>query len=185
MRHRLLVSILVLGVIVIPLLARELAGVTMAETITVDGKNLSLNGMGLRTKLMFKVYVAGLYLEHSASDPAIIISSDQIKRVDMVMLRDLDKGKITEAVEAGFERNSKAQMASLRERLDRFNAGIADLAEGDHLTITYVPGRGTMLEGKGATALTIEGKDFADALFSVWLGKYPVDEKLKNGMLGQ
>ncbi|MCM2317339.1 MAG: chalcone isomerase family protein [Thermoanaerobaculia bacterium] len=30
----------------------------------------------------------------------------------------------------------------------------------------------------------MEGKDFADALFAVWLGKYPVDEKLKDGMLG-
>jgi hypothetical protein len=31
----------------------------------------------------------------------------------------------------------------------------------------------------------VEGKDFADALFSVWLGQSPVDESLKNGMLGK
>jgi len=29
-----------------------------------------------------------------------------------------------------------------------------------------------------------QGKDFADALFSVWLGAKPVDEGLKKGMLG-
>ena len=185
MRNRFLVSLLFFVLTVAPLVAGELAGVTMAEKSIVDGKDLTLNGMGLRTKFMFKVYVAGLYLEKASDNAADVISSDQIKRVDMAMLRDLGKGKITEAVEEGFEKNNKAQLPALRERLDRFNAGIADLEKGDHLTITYVPGKGTMLEGKGATALTIEGKDFADALFSVWLGKYPVDEKLKNGMLGQ
>jgi hypothetical protein len=30
----------------------------------------------------------------------------------------------------------------------------------------------------------VEGKDFADALFSVWLGKDPADDDLKAGMLG-
>ena len=38
---------------------------------------------------------------------------------------------------------------------------------------------------KGPTAeVSVPGKDFADALFSVWLGKEPVDEGLKSGMLG-
>jgi hypothetical protein len=30
----------------------------------------------------------------------------------------------------------------------------------------------------------IEGKDFADALFSVWLGRTAVDDELKAGLLG-
>jgi hypothetical protein len=31
----------------------------------------------------------------------------------------------------------------------------------------------------------VQGKDFADALFSVWLGKQPVDDGLKKAMLGK
>ena len=31
--------------------------------------------------------------------------------------------------------------------------------------------------------ITVEGKDFADALFSVWLGDHPVDDELKDEML--
>jgi hypothetical protein len=31
----------------------------------------------------------------------------------------------------------------------------------------------------------VEGKDFSDALFSVWLGTNPVDGSLKDGMLGK
>jgi len=99
-------------------------------------------------------------------------------------LRDLSKGKITEAVEAGFEKNNRDQMPALQQRLDRFNAGVADLKEGDRLTITYTPGKGTNLSSRAGKNITIDGKDFADALFSVWLGASPVDEDLKNGMLG-
>lgn len=164
--------------------AAELAGVSLQDSITVDGTRLTLNGIGLRTKFMVKVYVAGLYLEKPASDAAAIISSDQMRRVEMVMMRDLGRGKITEAVEAGFEKNNEARMPALKARLDRFNSGIADLKEGDRLTITYAPGRGTTLSSRSGKTMTIEGKDFADALFSVWLGSYPVDEDLKAGMLG-
>ncbi len=182
--RRVLLFVLV-AVLSLPALnAAELAGVTMPPTTTVSGKQLTLNGMGLRTKFFFKVYVAALYLERVDHDAAGVISSDQMKRIDMVMLRDLDRGKIIEAVEEGFRKNNESRMPALRERLDRFNKGIVDLEKGDHLTITYIPGQGTRLEGKGSEPLVIEGKDFAEALFSVWFGTHPVDGDLKNGMLG-
>jgi len=184
MRFRMFVIAALCFALAIPAIAGELAGITMPDKETVEGKTLVLNGMGLRTKFFFKVYVAGLYLETKSSDANQIIASDQIRRVDMVMMRELGAGKITEAVEAGFEKNNKAQMGALRARLDKFNAGIKDLEDGDHLTVTYIPGKGTILSGKGGDDLVIEGKDFGDALFSVWLGQYPVDEKLKAGMLG-
>lgn len=167
----------------IPAFAGELKGVSMADRITVEAKPLVLNGMGLRTKMSFKVYVAGLYLETANKNAGAILASDQIRRVEMVMMRDLEKGKIIEAVEAGFEKNSKAKLPSLRARLDQFNAGLTDLKEGDKLVLTYVPTKGVSVQS-GSKSISIDGKDFADALFAVWLGSYPVDEKLKTGMLG-
>lgn len=167
----------------IPALARELKGVSMSDRITVEGKQLVLNGMGLRTKFTFKVYVAGLYLENATKDANAILASEQIRRVEMVMMRDLGKGKIAEAVEAGFEKNSKSKLPALQARLDQFIAGLTDLKEGDKLVITYVPDKGIHLQS-GAKSISVEGKDFADALFAVWLGQYPVDDDLKEGMLG-
>jgi Chalcone isomerase-like len=43
--------------------ARELAGVSMPQVLSVAGRQLRLNGMGIGTKPFFKVYVIGLYLE--------------------------------------------------------------------------------------------------------------------------
>ncbi len=179
---RLLAVLAVLSTL--PLLAGEVSGVKMQDKVTVEGKQLALNGMGLRTKIIFKVYVAGLYVESPSKNAAQILGSDQVKQVKMVMLRDLGRGKIAEAVEDGFENNSKAQMPALKARLEQFIAQIPDLKSGQELLITYVPGKGTMLASNGATRLTVPGKDFADALFSVWLGAKPVDDGLKTAMLG-
>ena len=52
------------------------------------------------------------------------------------------------------------------------------------VTEVPVPGTGTSVVGGSAGAMSVEGKDFADALLSVWLGKEPVSESLRDGMLG-
>jgi len=165
--------------------AREKAGVTLPDTLTVDGKALQLNGLGLRTKVMFKVYVAGLYLEKTSDNAGTVISSDQVKRVEMVMLRNLAKGKITDAMENGFEKNNKDKMPALKARLTTFTGAVEDLKTGDRLTVTYTPGQGTKVQTQSGKSIVVEGKDFADALFSVWFGKEPADEDLKTGMLGK
>ena len=51
------------------------------------------------------------------------------------------------------------------------------------LDFTYVPGAGTVVRGQGKE-ITIQGKDFADALFSAWLGPKPVNADLKHELLG-
>jgi len=51
-----------------PTPAAERGGATLSDTLTAGGKTLQLNGLGLRKKAMFKVYVGGLYLESHAKD---------------------------------------------------------------------------------------------------------------------
>jgi hypothetical protein len=166
-----------------PLSAKEREGVTAQPVIQAAGKDLNLMGMGLRKKLWFKVYIASFYLEKPSEDAAQAVSSEQVKRVEMHMLRDLERGKIVEAVQAGFEKNSGPQMPQLKDRLETFLKAIPDLRSGESITVTYVPGQGTVVKAGGSQEITIQGKDFADALFSVWLGPHPVDDELKDEML--
>ncbi|NTX01367.1 chalcone isomerase family protein [Myxococcus sp. CA051A] len=170
----------------VPAFAKEVAGVNYPDTAKVGDKELKLNGVGLRKKVVFKVYTVGLYLETPSKDAAQIIAADETKRVRMYMLRDLDKKTITEAISDGFKKNAGAKLPALQPKLDSFNASIPDLKKGDELILTYVPGKGTEVKStKGGEDISVEGKDFADALFSVWLGKDPVDGGLKDGMLGK
>jgi hypothetical protein len=168
-----------------PAAAGELAGVTMDDSIAIGGRSLALQGMGLRTKWRIKIYVGGLYLTAPTTDAAAIVSSTEPKVVDMAMVRALAADKITGGIEAGFEANNDdATMATLRERLDRMMAMFPAVKAGDVARLAWTPGHGTVVSMNGEQLGVIEGQDFADALFSCWLGETPAQESLKSGMLG-
>jgi hypothetical protein len=151
----------------------------------VDGRALILNGMGVRTKtfLNIKVYVAGLYLPVVSASANGVLASNGARRLQMQMTHDAPQGRFIDEIRVGVERNTK-EMAPLKERLDRFLSGVPDLKEGQALSITYVPGKGTSIAGAGGREVTAPGKDFADAVFAAWLGKNPLDGDLKKCLLG-
>jgi hypothetical protein len=164
--------------------AGTLADVTMPDQVTVSGKTLQLNGMGLRTKLMFKIYVAGLYLEQKSKDPAQVVSSTQVKRVVMHFLSGkATKSKMDAAWHEGFEANSPQQYEALKARVDQLVGFFGDMKPGDKIEFTFEPGT-TTAALNGQVKGTIPGDDFAKALLQVWLGPEPPTEELKQGMLG-
>ncbi len=165
-------------------LAVEVAGVNMPETATVEGKTLKLNGAGLRKKAIFKVYAAGLYVETPSKDASAILASNEMKSMRLHLLRSLKGSKISEAIEEGFERNSKSELPKLKPRLDKLAAMIPDVEEGDEIVMTWVPDKGTKVTVRGTDRGLIEGRDFADALLAVWVGPVPVQEDLKKALLG-
>jgi hypothetical protein len=183
MKRTLSVTI-ILALSVAVALAGEAAGVKMPDVTTIEGKTLKLNGIGLRKKMMFKVYVAGLYVEAPSKDATTVISADSVKSIRLHILRGLSGSQIGEAISDGFHHNSKAQMGTLSERLEKLNGMFPAVVEGDQIVLTYVPGKGTLVSAKGQDKGSIEGKDFADALFAVWLGANPVQDDLKAALLG-
>jgi len=163
--------------------AREVAGVGMPEVVSVAGKELRMNGMGvLRTAIFFKVYVVGLYLEKPTTDARAAIASDETKRIFIRMQRDVSREKFVQEVETAIMLNSSPSMPTLRARLDLLEHSLPALKKGDVLDFTYLPGNGTLMRCRGQE-LTIPGKDFADALFSAWLGPKPVNGALKRELL--
>jgi Chalcone isomerase-like len=163
--------------------AREESGVSMPEMVEVAGRDLQLNGMGVAKEVFFKVYVAGLYLQDPTADARAAISTDRAKRIVLVMLRDVSRETFVKAVETGILRNSSRSIPSLRARLDLLEQALPALMKGNVLDFTYLPGGGTVVRGQGKE-MTIPGKDFADALFSAWLGPRPVNAALKRKLLG-
>jgi len=73
-------------------------------------------------------------------------------------------------------------MPILRSRLDLLEDALPAPRKGNVLSFTYLPGVGTVMRGQGRE-LTIRGKDFADALLSVWLGPKPIGGALKHQLL--
>lgn len=178
-------AITLLGFAVGTVDAGELAGVTLPERITVGEQTLVLNGMGLRKRAVFKVYVGGLYLAKKSSDPAAILAADAPRRMVMRFLRDVGRDRLIEAWQEGFAANAPQAQATLGKEIERFLALWRDVKEGEEVTMTYLPGRGTSVSFGGKELGVFEGKAFADALLSVWLGPKPPSEELKAGLLGK
>jgi len=169
-----------------PALARDVAGVSFTETLAAGGQELKLNGAGVRKKVFFKVYAGGLYLAQPSGDADAVVAADAPKLVRMVFLREVDKGKILETYREGFQRNSAGPaLQGLLAKLDRIGPALADMRSGAEMSVTYLPGQGTTVAAAGATPVTVEGKDFADAMFRNWLGPSPADQDLKAKLLGR
>jgi Chalcone isomerase-like len=156
----------------------------MPEIVRADGRTLALNGMGVGTKISAHVYVIGLYLESKTTDAQTAISSDEGKRISLIMLRDVSRQQFVQAVEKGMIRNSGVEMPILRARLDLLEHALPALEKGNILDFTYLPGIGTVVRGQGRE-LKIPGKDFADALLSVWLGPKAANGTLCQDLLGR
>ena len=170
-----------------PALARKVAGVEFPDSAVVGGKTLQLNGAGLRKKFIIKVYAGGLYLAEPSKDAAAIVAADAPKQVRMVFLRNVTKAQVLDAYREGFEKNSGGPgLPALVAKLERIAPAIpAELKEGAEMSVTYVPGEGTTVVAAGGGTATVDGKEFADALFRNWLGSKPADDGLKDGMLGR
>jgi hypothetical protein len=168
--------------------ARKRSGVEMPDRVTVAGKRLVLNGMGVREATVFNVnvYVAGLYLERPSSDPAEILASPQVMRIHMRFVRDVSRGDIVDAWNEGFAKNvGDSAEPALRERLARLSSWMTSVDDGDTFTFTWIPGKGTEVVVNGATKGVIPGDDFGKALFAIWLGPHPPNKGLKKGLLGK
>jgi len=165
--------------------ARGLSGVSLPQVVNVNGKDLALNGSAIaRDRVVFEVYVIGLYLETKTSDALTAIKIDQTKRIVITMLRSVSRRMFVDAVEKRVTRNSTPEeMPGLRLRLDTLEEALPDLKKGDILDFTYLPGAGTLVRRQGQE-LAIPGKDFAEALFSAWLGREPDSRALKRDLLG-
>lgn len=167
-----LVSVLTL-ILATPVAAGELAGVTLPDSAQVEGQELVLNGMALRKKLFIKVYVAGLYLPKKMSDASAVLSGDTARHLKMEFVRSVGKDSICDAWYEGLDANTDNPSAALRNKFDRLCGWMVDVEEGGTFGFTYVPGSGTTVAVQGKSQGTIEGKDFADALFASWIGPNP------------
>ena len=181
--------ILICSLFSVSLNARQLDDVDLPDNVTLDGTSvpLQLNGMGYRTKFVFNIYVGGLYTETKADSRDAVQALKGPKRVLMHMTYDeVSHEKMADAWREGFEENaSDEQFKKLESRLSTFISYFPDLKEGDVVLLDYIPATGTVVSFNGEAKAVIEGADFYSALLDVWLGEEPVDDDLKEAMLGE
>ena len=166
--------------------SRECKGADFAEQLQVDGTSLTLNGLGLRLATAFKVkvYVAGLYVAKTSTDPNAILGATTPSELILHFVRNVDADDLVKGWSEGFEKNAKDQLPALKERIAILNGWMSAVKTGDRLTFIHKPGAGIQVEVKGAIKGTVKGDDFAKAFLSIWLGADPPNPGIKAGLLG-
>ena len=183
---------IVLGALLTVSLAQavEVAGVKFDDKTRLGSSDVVANGAGLRKKAFFKVYAMALYLPEKQGDADAVLSARGAKRVAITLLRDLSAQQFIEALQDGIAQNhSDAEMAALKDRVKQFSEAVLSIGEaksGTSVLIDWVPEAGTRLTVNGQTrGHDIVGDDFYRALLAIWLGHKPVQDDLKQALLGK
>jgi hypothetical protein len=170
--------------------AVDVFGIKFDDTSRVANQDLKLNGAGVRTKVIFKVYAAGLYLQDRKATVPDILALPGAKRVMIVMMRDVPSEEFGRAFIAGIHQNvDKAEQAKIVNQLLKFGelfAAVPEIRKGDVLTTDWLPGTGTVMQINGKKlGDTFPDVLFYNALLKIWLGDKPVDSNLKRALLGE
>jgi hypothetical protein len=166
--------------------AAEVGGVRLDDKVNVGGQELVLNGAGVRTRVVFKVYVASLYLPQKATDAQGALAKAP-RRIQLNLLRMLSADQLVDALNEGLaENNTAAELAAVKAQVDQLATimrSFRDVKEKDIVTLDFVDG-GTRVGLNGETKGSIPGEPFNQALTRVWLGERPVQADLKKALLG-
>lgn len=171
------------------LAAREVAGVQFEDQCNLANQPLTLNGAGVRVKMIVKVYAVGLYVPHKETAPAAILNQPGPKSIRIVMLRDVSAERLAEGLLRGMLDNlTDMERRGLQSRLEELESAMLSAGEaskGSLIQLDYLPGVGTHVTVGGKTmGRDIAGEDFYRALLKIWLGDKPSDRGLKGDLLG-
>ncbi len=168
--------------------AVELSGVVLAESVNIAKSNLVLNGAGVRSKFVFDLYVAALYLGAKKTSAAAVLTDAGEKRIALHLLRDISADHLLSAFKHAMENNHtreelKALQASLTQFEQVFNK-VGEVRKGDIITMDYQRDSGTLVAVNGVVQGAIAGAAFNTALLKIWLGEKPAQQDLKLKLLG-
>jgi hypothetical protein len=168
--------------------AVDVAGVKYEDSMTLGGKQLVLNGAGVRNKFTVKVYAAGLYLEDAQSTVDGVMKDDGPRRMRLVMLRDISADDLGSAFMVALSENipaaDKAKIVTQISKYGEMFSQVSFLKKGDTIDTDWIPGVGNQCYVNGKKiGPVIPDILFYNAVLRVWLGDKPVDSALKAKLL--
>lgn len=164
-------------------------GARFDASVVLAGQPLVLNGVGVRKRFVFDIYVGGLYVGKRAARTEELVGQPGPKRVALRFLRDVEGELFVNSLHVGLKANhSEAELARWQKQVETLTTTIKTIAlarRGDTVYFDHTPQDGTRVSVNGVTrGPLIPGEDFYAAVLRVWLGETPADAGLKKGMLG-
>lgn len=157
---------------------------TPPTTYQLGDSELILNGFGYRKATIFKVkvYLAALYLTEKMNSPELVLGSHSPKVVSMKFVRDVSNEKLREGWEKGINSNFAAAK-DIATEFQHFQSLMRDIKDGEVLKFEFLNNSVTVYINDTKIG-EVDSQTFQTALLSVWLGKNPPNESLKQELLG-
>jgi hypothetical protein len=173
----------------VPATAADVKGVKIDDTAMVGGKELKLNGAGMRVKVIISIYAMGLYLTEKKTTPDEVQALAGPKRVALHMQREVNSEEFGQLFITSMNNNStkeqKAMLVSQNTKFGEMFASLEKVVKGDIITLDWIPGVGTVSSHNGKKiGETLPGVEFYNAALRIWLGDKPADSSLKPLLLG-
>lgn len=152
-----------------------------------QGKVVSLNGAGVREKLWFDLYAAGLYLTEKSSNAKAILDDEKPMAIKLhIVSKMITSEKMVEAVNEGFEKSTNGNTAPIKKEIAKMlNFFKEDIQKNDVFDLVYLPSKGVIAYKNGEEKGVVEGSSFKKALFGIWLSENPADSGLKEKLLAR
>jgi hypothetical protein len=168
--------------------AATIDGVTFPPTFTVEGHNLQLNGVGLRTLTLFRIhaYVAALYLEQPSHDTDAIEASTGTKVLILEYLRAASKERVQSIMRRSATRSCGAVGCPAADTNDfeRLIALFPEVKRGDDTTYVFTP-RGIQVLMNNTRLATFDNPDLAHRVLDAFIGPHAASQSLRNALLGR
>jgi hypothetical protein len=170
-----------------PAQSATLGGVTVPDTLPVDGHNLVLNGVGIRTLtfLKVKIYVAALYVTTKTNNPQTILSSPGPTVLALHYIHSGSKEQVQDRYREGEKVNcgDGSCDASLQADFEKLVASATPVNEGD-TTMFIVTNKALRVELNGKPVITIANGRLANMILQGFIGPHPPSEDLRAALLG-
>jgi hypothetical protein len=178
-----------------PARAQDVVEPSTGVKFAAKNGDMSLLGVARRTRTIFsvKVYAIGLYVTDAAlagplavhrsklDQPAFyndLVWGDFPKEAVLKFVRDVSTNQIRDAFR---ESLSGADPA----RLQTFLGYFGDIKVGQECVLRWTPPGTLETTMAGQVKPPITDKNFAAAIFSVWLGPKPIQEDIKKGLVSR
>jgi hypothetical protein len=160
-------------------------GTAFSNTVTVNQTHLHLKGVALLRYMFFiDAYTGAFYLPETVDgsraledipkqlvlEYRVAISADDFARATEKKIRDSV---------------SDDEFQRLLPKITALNRLYRDVVPNDRYALTYIPESGTVLTYNSRPLGTIEGHEFARAVFSIWIGANPIDKGFRDKLLGK
>jgi hypothetical protein len=165
--------------------AMTVDSINFEDHVNVAGKDLVINGVGIRkaTFLKIKVYYGALYLTQKSSNAGAFLGTAEPKQIVMHFVRDVDAKDLKKTYKEAFEGANTETWKTMLPTFEAFNSNFTDIKKGEVMTFTFLSD-GVILTSAGKSFPKMGDSNFAKAILNMWFVN-PLDSGLTKGLLGQ